>query len=479
MSAVPDHGVIQSIATRTQGGDLAGARAECERFLATVGDATRQAPVRFWLGVIERRSGALAAAAEQFERALAVERRDPQWLLQAGLTWFQLADIGRAEPLYREALQIEPRLALAHYNLGVLLQQKRDWPGAVQAFESALSLQPQIVEAWNNLANTLIEVGDRGRAEQCYRQAISVNPRLAHAHHGLGLLHAQRQQRPQARQAFETAIAHNPSLLDAWMDLAEIHHEDGNREAAIAAVEQVLARDPGHTTAQFKLAQFRGEQPAAAPPEMVERLYAGMAGTFDEHLVDRLGYRIPAQLVAAQGEWLAATARQLGRKPDVLDLGCGTGLLGIEIRPLAGSLIGVDLSASMLDRARQRGVYDELHQAELVVALDATPRRFEFIAATDVLIYLGDLGRVFDAVARHLAPMGRFAFSVESPQGMQGTFQLQPSGRFAHSLAYLRETAAAAGLVALDETPTTIRLENGQPIAGYLIIATPVDAVSR
>lgn len=48
-----------------------------------------------------------------------------------------------------------------------------------------------------------------------------------------------------------------------------------------------------------------------------------------------------------------------------IDLGCGTGLMGPLLRPHVGHLAGVDLSAGMVDKARQRGCYDELAVGEL------------------------------------------------------------------------------------------------------------------
>jgi SAM-dependent methyltransferase len=49
-----------------------------------------------------------------------------------------------------------------------------------------------------------------------------------------------------------------------------------------------------------------------------------------------------------------------------VDLGCGTGLMGPLLRPHCGQLCGVDLSAGMVGKARQRGCYDELAVGELV-----------------------------------------------------------------------------------------------------------------
>ena len=50
---------------------------------------------------------------------------------------------------------------------------------------------------------------------------------------------------------------------------------------------------------------------------------------------------------------------------DVLDAGAGTGLCGESLRTYARKLVGIDLSARMLEKAKDRAVYDELVVAEL------------------------------------------------------------------------------------------------------------------
>ena len=118
MLETADQQVIHAVTAKFQRGDLAGARADCAHFLAVVTDPARQAPLRFWLGAIEQRSGALPAAIEQFELALAVNRRKPPWLVQAGLAHFQSKTLERAETaLLAGALQ--PRcIAAAKAQLG-------------------------------------------------------------------------------------------------------------------------------------------------------------------------------------------------------------------------------------------------------------------------------------------------------------------------------------------------------------------------
>ena len=116
----------------------------------------------------------------------------------------------------------------------------------------------------------------------------------------------------------------------------------------------------------------------------------------------------------------------------------------------------------MLERARALGVYDRLERAEAVAWLEANDEHFDLIVSADVLIYIGDLDRLFAGVRRALASGGLFAFSIElAPSGGlldfgvehggrrpadEPPYALQPSLRYTHSAAYVRELAARHGL---------------------------------
>ena len=470
MADARDQVAMQEISTRMQHGDFAGARAICENFLRSISEASRQAPVRTWLGLIEQRSGSLPAALAQYELARKADRRNPQLTLQLGITHFELGQWDKAEPLYREAIRMEPRLPLAHYNLGVLLQQKRDFPAAARAFQAALVHQPRFPEALNNLANTLTELGDLTGAESCYRQAIVFHPGFSYAHHGLGLLHLKQGRYVDALSSLQAATHYNPDFLDGWLDLAECQAQSGNLDAAKLSIEAVIVRDPQHAAARFRRAMYAGEQPESIPTQFVERLYAGMSATFDEHLVERLGYQIPSQLANALKPWLDRFAALHQQKPRVIDLGCGTGLFGVQIRAAAAHLVGVDLSQAMLDKARARGVYDDLVVSDLGAFLQSNTDIADLISATDVLIYIGNLGPLFSAASARLAVGGMFAFSTETPDGLNDGLRLQSIGRYAHSVQYIEKLAAANSFKVSTRIATVIRTENAQPVKGFLFL---------
>jgi predicted TPR repeat methyltransferase len=164
---------------------------------------------------------------------------------------------------------------------------------------------------------------------------------------------------------------------------------------------------------------------------------------------------------------------------DILDAGCGTGLCGPLLRPLAARLIGVDLSPAMLTRARERAVYDELVQAELTTWLRQHAGAFDVIAAADVLVYFGDLRAWMAAAAASLHPGGRLVFTTERSEAEPRGFRLHPHGRYSHTQDYVEQTLLAAGLLPLLCERVQLRLEGGEPVAGTLVVAGKSPAQPR
>ncbi|OQP85859.1 SAM-dependent methyltransferase [Rhizobium rhizosphaerae] len=280
------------------------------------------------------------------------------------------------------------------------------------------------------------------------------------------------------RQALELA----PDWAAGWFRLADYAEKAGARDAAAAALERVLALSPEDVFGAGLKRAMLGAAPAPAQPPSayVAQLFDDYADRFDAALVERLGYSVPqklARLVAAQLK---------GALGCVVDLGCGTGLFGAEIRAEATRLEGFDLSANMLAKARAKALYDHLGQADLtqppahsgLFADDLAPARADLAAAADVLMYLGDLAPVFTLASALLRPGGHFAFSVEdadavppAPGPREGVV-LRPSLRFAHREAYVRAAAADAGFAILQDMRTGIRKDGAQEVQGILFLAS-------
>ena len=75
-----------------------------------------------------------------------------------------------------------------------------------------------------------------------------------------------------------------------------------------------------------------------------------------------MNYRIPEKAFPLLVETGMAFER-------ILDLGCGTGLAAPYLSTFGGHLVGVDISPRMLEKARERKVYNRLIESEAVAYL--------------------------------------------------------------------------------------------------------------
>lgn len=148
----------------------------------------------------------------------------------------------------------------------------------------------------------------------------------------------------------------------------------------------------------------------------VEGLFDEYAATFEDSLVQKLGYTVPAQMEAMLARDHAAEDGSVSRHL-AIDLGCGTGLAGAALRSRChGRLLGCDLSGLMVEEARKKvGVFDGLEACDCVAFLRRRIERrsADLLVAADVLIYLRDLSDLFAAAAAALRPGGLFVFSTE------------------------------------------------------------------
>jgi predicted TPR repeat methyltransferase len=247
--------------------------------------------------------------------------------------------------------------------------------------------------------------------------------------------------------------------------------KSGDFDAAAKAYAEVLALDPeDHGGAAVRLASMgRGDTPEKAPDAYVTTLFDQHAEVFDDVLVEQLGYCVP--LLVRQ----RLQALGLGPFPRVLDLGCGTGLTGGALRDMAEDITGVDLSENMVEVAHDKDLYETLYVAEAVDFLDDNEDEpFDLVTATDVLPYLGALEPLFFGAADNLVHGGHFVFSSETltDAAFAGRpFMVGPHQRFAHSAAYVRQRLEETGFDLVEITDITVRMEEGQPIPGHLVVA--------
>lgn len=250
---------------------------------------------------------------------------------------------------------------------------------------------------------------------------------------------------------------------DIWCSLGELAHIIGRRAEARAAYERYLELRPEDAEIEHLLIALRDDAP---PPRVkdqcIRQLYQRFSSFYESNVRDELDYRGP-QRVRDLIKAVTGNCRAVA----TLDLGCGSGLAGIELRPISARMVGVDLSPEMIELAREGGLYDALEVAEITSWLAQESERFDLIVACDTLIYFGDLRQALEPAVRLLEPGGIIALSLE--RGERRPFHLTDSGRYNHHPAHVREAAADVGLTVAAMEEGFLRMEYGKEVTGLFV----------
>lgn len=448
-----------------------------------------------------RDMGRLSEALASHEKALALRPADPLGQYNRAAV---LADLGRnedARAAYEQAIALNRDFAEAYNNRGNLLLGLRRTTEALADYDSAITLRPNFAAAHNNRGNVLFELGRYIEALGSYEQALALCSDYKEARLGRGMIMLQILNRPaealadfdralavsadaethqhraltlfalkrfeEALDAYNRALALKPAFAGALKGRGSVLALLQRSEEAAASYRS--AREAGADAEEitFLLAGLGASPPpAVAPRKFITDLFDQHARHFDHRLVDQLKYRGPDLIGAA----VERVTRGRHTCLDILDIGCGTGLVGERIRSLAGTLTGVDLSSRMLEQAKARRIYDRLVCADLVDFLAVESRTFDLVVAGDVFIYIGDLSSVMREVRRVLRAKGLLAFTVETKQEDAVDFVLRPRLRYAQSLGYLRRLAEHNRFTILDAKPATIRQEEGVDVDGRVLV---------
>ncbi|MEO3433957.1 tetratricopeptide repeat protein [Inquilinus sp. CAU 1745] len=337
---------------------------------------------------------------------------------------------------------------------------------AAALYRDILEQDPENVRALNNLGTIWENDGWLDSALGLLDRAISTAPEIPVLHYNRGHILQGLDRTEEAIDAYRQALALAPGMTAAARNLSQLLYGEDRLEEAAEVLRHWLTVEPESAIARHALAAVTGEgAPDRAADDYVTGIFDSFSTSYDEKMA-RLDYAVPGLLISRLAHLRGEPAGSLA----ILDAGCGTGLCAETLRPYARTLQGVDLSAGMLARARDRGLYDELTEEELTAALLSRPGAFDIVVSADTLIYFGDLRPALAAIAVGLRPSGHALFSVERLDEDDG-FRLGPSGRYLHSRRHIEEALAATGLTAIKIEELTLRREAGKDVAGYLVIA--------
>ena len=235
------------------------------------GQAPRDADIQNRLGEALDRIGALDAAIDAYQRAVAarldfvaadnnltlalakagrgreaVERArgranaapaNVDRLFTLGLAQSE-QDVDEAMTTFRRVIALRPDDALALYNLGLLLKRVDRTRDAIDALQRALAIEPR-PEVRFALGTLYLHEGDFGRATKALEAALAAQPRAVDGYITLAAVLKAKGQLPESIDALRRAIALQPDSWNAHAALATTLQTAG--EAAAAHQETVVA----------------------------------------------------------------------------------------------------------------------------------------------------------------------------------------------------------------------------------------------
>jgi len=410
----------------------------------------RQLTIRFplhgfgWkiLGAVHGQLGRHTEALAPMRQAVTLSPQDASAHNNLGNVLLALGKLDEAKASFQQALTINPRFAVAHYNLGNAFKDMRKLGEAEASYQRAIEIEPAYADAHNNLGSIFGQIGKVDEAEASYRQALHINPNLVSAHNNLGGVLIDSERFEEAQVAYSRALALDPSHCEALIGLGNVLGLAGKLEAAAVHFKHYLEIDPEDTLgARLLLARLGLEPvPARASDAHLNKLYIERSRNWDVGNSYR-GHTLVVQSV-----------KDILPRDDlrILDAGCGTGLVGELLRDHAIKLIGVDMSAAMLERAKEKAIYDQLDHGDLVAFMANSPGSFDVITCAATLIHFGDLTPAFEAAASALEDGGIFVFTLFPNDNddsrdevvIAPNSELANGGCYAHSSAYVRGVVA-------------------------------------
>lgn len=189
-------------------------------------------------------------------------------LFAQAVTSHQAGDLGEAERLYREVLDLNATHPGALSNLGVVTARKGDLGEAAKLYRQAIAANPNQIDAHFNLGNVFRKTGRAQEAVLCFQTVLRLDPTHPRGYLNLGLAVSDLGNWPAAIDCFRSALSRDPGLAEGYNLLGDALFRTGRTEESVGVFREYVARCPddprGHHNLGLALAA-RGEYDESVP----------------------------------------------------------------------------------------------------------------------------------------------------------------------------------------------------------------------
>jgi len=251
-----DRDVLVALATLSM---QAGRREDAIRYARALADATEPihpypGVMRFRIGEAYRRANRPDLAVAEYEKALAVDRGQPETELALGQTLVDLKRWADAIPHLQRAYRSGYKVDLSGFDLARALAATGDEAGALAVLRAMAGTLEVDALSYYALGDLALELGDPLLADRFYRDAIARAPGAAVAHEKRGVALSMMNRPDEAIRELEEACRLDAASASARLNLAVALATAGRLAEARARAEEALRIDPNYTRAREFLA---------------------------------------------------------------------------------------------------------------------------------------------------------------------------------------------------------------------------------
>ncbi len=371
-----------------------------------------------------------------------------------GLIYEAKGQINEARAAFAQAESLNGNNLQAKFHLANILSRQEDYNEAEIRYKKLAEITPNEFAIHNNYAEMMYRQKRLAEALEEYRKAVIINPQSAEVCNNIGLILKDMGEYEEALGLFFNALKLDETQTAISLNISEclILLSRNDEKKALDIANNWVKSYPDSLFARHIQATMKGDN-LVDNKVYTEKLFDNFADNY-ELVMQNLEYTTPLAIRRIIGNYQ-------GR---IVDLGCGSGLVGEALKALSNYIIGVDISSQMLKKAKAKQVYQELIKSDICDFLRLRSD-YDIIIAADVLVYFGDLAEFIN-----LCRGKRLIFSLEIDNDIP-QYQVQKNGRFKHNSDYINKMLHDNGFSCITMHDEILRYENGSAVNGIIFEA--------
>jgi tetratricopeptide (TPR) repeat protein len=208
------------------------------------------------LGLNMLRASRPRDAAEQIERAIAINGRFAPFHNSLGTAWAETGDLDKAAQAFKRAIELQPNYPEALSNLGAVFKNLRRYDEAIEMHRRAIALKPDYADAHNNLGHVLLRQEGAAAAVNAYREAVRLRPNNPRFRNNLAAALIDDDRLDEAIAELQQVLKLQSAYPEAYANLGRAFADAGRYGEALTAYRTARRFQADHADSLYGEAQL-------------------------------------------------------------------------------------------------------------------------------------------------------------------------------------------------------------------------------